>query len=789
MNDLVPLLTPIDVFDGVMSPAACASLVKYLDATYQSDSTSTAYFNRAAPANTVERALHSVLQEIGDESPVVEYWRRGRWAHVSLHRDIDEDRSRHGTYLHPINGHVMYLEVGINVVGPTSILWETPSGSPMLTTAPAVRGRVVRFNGTLLHAVPRPHDAWLVKEHGLRVGPEHEYAKFAPEAAERRRDVLLFNTWPTLPAGTSPGSPSDSELRELRALAEPRATWQEHAPQMLHAVPPPPLDGGDAAGGVAGADTSRTLTLDLMGDCVRRGRDQRELVLRAPPGAAAALADRSRATTMPLARMSAGGEEGLDASLDRFTEACQRSAARPLWTQPQLREIHSALKSGAEGGVPVLDQIRQTALALAHGAGFELLPNELLLDMVAGLLDLNDVATAKVVLSQAIGPAAARLRHVLRRDPVPLYRERAALLRDPRARPRARWTQATELALGPEGLISMQLANELALGPEGGGSGRLASLCGRRPCVLRRAADDAAAAGRGAGAERAFLSSRCSGMLVRLSTSVASRPSGRSGVDPLRVQRNGAWTSEVPLARFLAQPRAGVFVYELLLEGGEVAEEPAEEAETRGGARRHGCADALARYASPSSLPPEGSPPRLSIAFGAFRTGLGVGRPGRSTLLALREGALDVHTLPLSPTDAVLHLYPEHVLSDRWNGSSLFGGTAAPAEAPRGGSWAVGAHFPPIWPAPTAQGRWPLLHRAHALRVTTSLREGEQLYLPAGVPFYLSSPTVAPPAGAHLAAALWTTTYVDDENAAMETGEDVEAQGAGARAAGAHDEL
>ena len=83
MNDLVPPLTPIDVFDGVMSPAACASLVKYLDATYQLDSTSTAYFNRAAPANTVERALHSVLQEIGDESPVVEYWRRGRWAHES----------------------------------------------------------------------------------------------------------------------------------------------------------------------------------------------------------------------------------------------------------------------------------------------------------------------------------------------------------------------------------------------------------------------------------------------------------------------------------------------------------------------------------------------------------------------------------------------------------------------------------------------------------------------------------------------------------------------------------
>lgn len=70
-----------------------------------------------------------------------------------------------------------------------------------LTIVPAVTGRLLRFDGHLLHAVPRPALAYLDAEEGgsnLEVWTRRRPNPNDPADPERtncRRSVLLFNTW------------------------------------------------------------------------------------------------------------------------------------------------------------------------------------------------------------------------------------------------------------------------------------------------------------------------------------------------------------------------------------------------------------------------------------------------------------------------------------------------------------------------------------------------------------------------------------------------------------------
>jgi len=166
--------------------------------------------------NIIEQTLDSILTELNDDAKYVEYWTRREWRSIHAHADVDEYRAKEeqklgeiNDFCYPRNGHVLYLQVGNQVRGPTCVFLNRRSGGDLLRkqlngseidelnvaeedkveliTVPAVPGRLLRFQGDYLHAVPRPTDFWLLKF--VKGSPT-----FEPEE-EWGRSVVLFNTW------------------------------------------------------------------------------------------------------------------------------------------------------------------------------------------------------------------------------------------------------------------------------------------------------------------------------------------------------------------------------------------------------------------------------------------------------------------------------------------------------------------------------------------------------------------------------------------------------------------
>ena len=185
--------------------------------------------------NVLERSIDSILTELGDESTYVEYWTRQEWRSIEAHADVDEflakkeDAEGKGTvtsFRYPVNGHVLYLQKGSQVRGPTCVFPGRRSGGELLregndievVTVPAVPGRLLRFRGDYLHAVPRPTDLWFLKfiQGANKYDPEEEWG----------RSVVLFNTW-------GEDSPSDVTVNtdyttgEKECGCEPNSEWSE----------------------------------------------------------------------------------------------------------------------------------------------------------------------------------------------------------------------------------------------------------------------------------------------------------------------------------------------------------------------------------------------------------------------------------------------------------------------------------------------------------------------------------------------------------------------------------
>ena len=197
----------------------------------------------ASNHNYIEQVINDIVKELysndGNTSEFyVEYWTRNEWYHTLGHADIDEglQRSDPNNLIHPMYGHVLYLQVGKKVRGPTCVLFDNDNsnrGGDLLlkddgntqeqqrqrlpktsccynndTTnmviSPSVENRLLKFNGNLVHAVPRPTDIWYTRRQPqyLQHDPEHDWG----------RSVLLFNVWPKahLISGRTISQPSNT---------------------------------------------------------------------------------------------------------------------------------------------------------------------------------------------------------------------------------------------------------------------------------------------------------------------------------------------------------------------------------------------------------------------------------------------------------------------------------------------------------------------------------------------------------------------------------------------------
>jgi hypothetical protein len=199
----------------------------------------------------IETVLSDIIHEmirlnrtrLGEDSSrpayYVEYWTRHVWTHIVPHADMDEgyywrqfnsmgeDEQQQSPIQmrYPEFGHVLYLQVGSEVSGPTTVFTNASSGGDILRNyptvardidaklvdentlaatmpsshglivVPAVPRRLLQFRGDLLHAVPRPADIWLTTSASQRNKALLQSRQHDP-VSEFGRSVLLFNVYP-----------------------------------------------------------------------------------------------------------------------------------------------------------------------------------------------------------------------------------------------------------------------------------------------------------------------------------------------------------------------------------------------------------------------------------------------------------------------------------------------------------------------------------------------------------------------------------------------------------------
>ena len=294
----------VKVFDNVLNFEDC----KIVDTQAKECGLGhTVYHRKNKPRTSVEEAIESVLISLQDESPMVEYWWREEWMNHEFHRDIDEKRGQYVPDVPlfvPEHAHVLYLHVGNEVKGPTMILHDTQprvlsidgsldeiSGTAAsnqqqfdhISIVPAVVARLLRFDGSLMHAVPRPALAYLDEEEGgsnlelwTRRRPSSDDD---PELTVFRRSVLLFNTWRQnnespmdIPCDPNPRSVDlyQKQVTPLACNAIDQWTPRKECEQAMD-LSKKPTDG-----------RSIHLKLGLLGTKRRRERDARYLHLNAP---------------------------------------------------------------------------------------------------------------------------------------------------------------------------------------------------------------------------------------------------------------------------------------------------------------------------------------------------------------------------------------------------------------------------------------------------------------------------------------------------------------------------
>ena len=204
----------VRVYDNVFSSEACDSIhglaIDHQCRATNSDGSSIFYRppEDGVTLTPLELAIDSTLAALNDTSRVVEYWSREEYLNIDAHADVDEGALEdEGEIRCPTFGHVLYLQADESVRGPTFVFdkmegWERGesqdnggASNTEMVTVPCVPGRVLRFDGRAMHAVPKPFDRYLLAEEEEKSLREEEAELYGDEDDDELRSVLLFNTW------------------------------------------------------------------------------------------------------------------------------------------------------------------------------------------------------------------------------------------------------------------------------------------------------------------------------------------------------------------------------------------------------------------------------------------------------------------------------------------------------------------------------------------------------------------------------------------------------------------
>ncbi|KAL7496543.1 hypothetical protein ACHAWT_005008 [Skeletonema menzelii] len=109
----------VSVYDNVIAPSTCQTLHKLtLEHTRRSHDGSSLFYrgpkihSGQQKLTPIENALDSILRQLNDTSPMVEYWSRSQYINLDAHADIDENTLKdEGVLRCPRHGHVLYLQI------------------------------------------------------------------------------------------------------------------------------------------------------------------------------------------------------------------------------------------------------------------------------------------------------------------------------------------------------------------------------------------------------------------------------------------------------------------------------------------------------------------------------------------------------------------------------------------------------------------------------------------------------------------------------------------------------
>ena len=296
----------VQVYDGTFSPATIAAFV--------SSPGSSGIYSRADGAVTPQqRAIESILAALGDgadtRTRAVEYWSKDTWQTMEAHRDVDEEASIAGgaaAARFPSRVVLIYGAIKAGLRAPT-VLWcpgaADGAGGGALLAVPAVGGRMLVFEGSLLHAAPSPAELL-----GDEAGEESEV-----EGVDE---------------GVEEGEEAEEEGEEVEEELERCVTvlnlWEDHAPALLGDDDEPGEGrGGEAGGGVEDSGEEMSCAPRCEWTSVDVGRSG------VPSGNT-----RGAAALTPFAIYSFGADEPLEsvvlASADVFREMLNEPQ-RPRW--------------------------------------------------------------------------------------------------------------------------------------------------------------------------------------------------------------------------------------------------------------------------------------------------------------------------------------------------------------------------------------------------------------------------------------------------------------------------